>query len=132
MKHSSCDFKFEIEFNKMATSNELEDLSKQMIQSTGDYIKSEIDICIADYQMLEKMNRSVEEKYKILSNVSANISVEMEKLNEQYAHLLPLLAQIDEVETCVGELEQSANKLDQYSKKLETKFKQFVEKNNLK
>jgi hypothetical protein len=33
---------------------------------------------------------------------------------------------------CIGELEVSAAKLDAYSKRLDVKFKQFVEKNNLK
>ena len=56
----------------------------------------------------------------------------MEKLNEKYATLLPLLVQIDEVEMCIGELEMSATKLDAYSKRLDAKFKQFIEKNNLK
>jgi biogenesis of lysosome-related organelles complex 1 subunit 2 len=89
-------------------------------------------MCVADYKILEKMNRSVEEKYKNLSSVSGNINIEMEKLNEKYVNLLPLLSQIDEVELCVTELEASAGKLDVYSKKLETKFKQFIEKNNSK
>ena len=95
-------------------------------------VKGEIDLCVTDYKVLENMNRSVQEKYKNLSRVSGNISIEMEKLNEKYATLLPLLVQIDEVEMCIGELEMSATKLDAYSKRLDAKFKQFIEKNNLK
>ena len=122
-----------IKNNETSNSDKiLQDLSKEMLRSTGDYIKSEIDMCVADYKVLEKMNRSVEEKYKNLSNVSGNINIEMEKLNEKYANLLPLLSQINEVEMCVTELETSAGKLDTYSKKLEAKFKQFIEKNNSK
>lgn len=122
-----------IKNNETSNSDKiLQDLSKEMLRSTGDYIKSEIDMCVADYKVLEKMNRSVEEKYKNLSSVSGNINIEMEKLNEKYVNLLPLLSQIDEVELCVTELEASAGKLDVYSKKLETKFKQFIEKNNSK
>ena len=121
-----------METNQENTNKVLEQLTKEMLQTTSDYIKSEIEMCVADYQLLEKMNRSVEEKYKNLTTVSSSISSEMEKLNEKYAVLLPLLSQIDEVEKCVGELEQSASKLDNYSKRLEIKFKQFAEKNNLK
>lgn len=107
----------------------LEHLSKDMLKSTGDYIKEEIDLCISDYKLLTQMNKTVCEKYKNLTKYTSNISSEMEKLNESYTALLPLLSQIDEVERCVSELEQSANKLDSYSKRLETKFKQFCEKN---
>ncbi|CAF0828073.1 unnamed protein product [Brachionus calyciflorus] len=106
----------------------LEQLSKDMIKSTGDYIKEEIDICISDYKLLEQMNKLVTDKYKNLTKYTTGISSEMEKLNEAYATLTPLLSQIDEVEKCVGELEQSAAKLDAYSKRLDTKFKQFTEK----
>ena len=107
----------------------LENLSKDMIKSTGDYINGEIDVCIADYKLLEQMNKAVTEKYKNLTKYSSSISSEMDKLNEAYAALMPMLTQIDQVEKCIGDLEESANKLDVYSKKLEAKFKQFSEKN---
>lgn len=107
----------------------LDQLSKDMLKSTGDYIREEIDMCITDYKLLTQMNNSVCEKYKNLTKYTSSISSEMEKLNESYSALMPLLSQIDEVEKCVNELEQSANKLDSYSKRLEVKFKQFCEKN---
>lgn len=106
----------------------LEKLSKEMIKSTGDYIKEEIDLSISDYKALEQMNKLVTEKYKNLTKHSSNISNEMNKLNESYATLLPMLSQIDDVEKCVAQLELSAQKLDAYSKKLEAKYKQFTEK----
>ncbi|RNA01504.1 Biogenesis of lysosome-related organelles complex 1 subunit 2 [Brachionus plicatilis] len=107
----------------------LEQLSKDMLKSTGDYIKEEIDMCVSDYKLLTQMNNTVCEKYKNLTKFTSNISSEMEKLNESCTTLMPLLSQIDEVERCVSDLEQSANKLDNYSKRLEAKFKQFCEKN---
>lgn len=106
----------------------LEELSKDMLRSTGDYIKDELEICISDYKTLEQMNKLVAEKYKNLTKHSSGISNEMTKLNDSYSTLLPLLSQIDDVEACVSELEQSALKLDAYSKKLEARFKQFTEK----
>ena len=105
-----------------------EHLIKEMIESSGDYIKSEIDTCIADYSTLEKMNRTVIQRYKEVSKHTAEVSAEMIKLNESYAILLPMLSQIDEVEKCVASLEQTTAKLDNYSKRLEAKFKQFTEK----
>jgi biogenesis of lysosome-related organelles complex 1 subunit 2 len=106
----------------------LEHLSKDMIKSTGDCISGEIEMCIADYKLLEQMNKAVTEKYKNLTKYSSSINSEMDKLNEAYAALMPMLSQIDQVEKCVSELEESANKLDSYSKRLEAKFKQYTEK----
>lgn len=108
----------------------LEELSRDMIKTTGDYIKGEVDVCIADYKLLEQMNKMVMERYKGLGVNSQNIMKEMEKLNEAYAHLQPLLGQIEYVEKSVDELEATANKLDAYSKRLEAKFKQFTDRIN--
>ena len=106
----------------------LEELSREMIQTAGDYIKTEIDICVSDYKVLERMNQMVTDKYKNLDKNSASITNEMKKLNEAYENLLPLLSQIDDIENAITGLEQSANKLDVYSKRLESKYKQFAEK----
>jgi biogenesis of lysosome-related organelles complex 1 subunit 2 len=106
----------------------LDELSRDMIQTAGDYIKTEIDICVSDYKVLERMNQMVTEKYKNLDKNSASITNEMKKLNEAYDNLLPLLSQIDDIENAITGLEQSANKLDVYSKRLESKYKQFAEK----
>jgi hypothetical protein len=117
--------------NNSFKSTNLNVLSEEMLKSTGEYIKGEIDMCIADYKTLEKMNTTVAEKYKSLSTISSSINDEMSKLNETYATLVPMLNQIDDLESCVNQLEQAANKLDAHSKKLEIKFKQFQEKNML-
>lgn len=106
----------------------LEELSRDMIQSTGEYIKGEVDVCVADYKMLEQMNKLVTDKYRGLSLNSSKIMTEMDKLNEAYAQLVPLLGQIESVEKSVDELELTANKLDAYSKRLEAKFKQFTDR----
>jgi len=106
----------------------LDELSREMIQTAGDYIKTEIDICVSDYKVLERMNQMVTEKYKNLDKNSASITNEMKKLNEAYDNLLPLLSQIDDIENAIIGLEQSANKLDVYSKRLESKYRQFAEK----
>ena len=105
-----------------------EHLIKEMIETTGEYVKSEIDLCAADYKALEKMNKAVTERYRDVSKYTSSIGSEMQKLNESYANLTPMLAQIDDVEKCVSELEISAGKLDNYSKRLEAKYKQFTEK----
>lgn len=106
----------------------LNELSSEMLKSTADYIESEVALCTADYVTLEKMNRAVEAKYTNFSDISSNISQEMGKLNETYATLMPMLAQIDDLEGCIGQLEKSANKLDDYSKKLELRYKQIQDK----
>ena len=110
----------------------LDELSNEMLRSTGDYISSEIETCIADYVTLEKMNRAVADKYANLAVVSSNISGEMAQLNETYATLMPMLGQIDDLEMCIGQLEQSTNKIDEYSKRLEQKYRQVQEKYSTK
>ena len=106
----------------------LNELTSEMLKSTADYIRAEVDMCTADYVTLEKMNRAVGERYKNFSDISTNITREMTSLNETYTVLIPMLAQIDDLEECVGQLEKSANKLDDYSKKLEQRYKQIQEK----
>lgn len=106
----------------------LNELSSEMLKSTADYIETEVAMCTADYVTLEKMNRAVEAKYTNFSDISSNINQEMCKLNETYATLMPMLAQIDDLEGCIGQLEKSANKLDDYSKKLEHRYKQIQDK----
>ena len=118
--------------NVTKNTSVLNELSKEMLKSTGDYVNMEIDICIADYKTLEKMNTVLNDKYKSLADVSSSINVEMTKLNETYTNLKPMLAQIDDLENCVTQLENSANKLEIYSKRLEIKYKQFQEKNSFK
>lgn len=103
-------------------------LTQDMIQSTGDYIKSEVDLCVADYKTLESMNKLVKEKYLNYTTLAEAISNEMVDLNTSFDKLQPFLAQIDEIEKCLGVLEQSASKLDAYSKRLEAKYKQIAEK----
>jgi len=103
-------------------------LSYQIFLQDKHYIKSEVDCCIADYQVLEQINKIITKKYKTLSSHSTNIDNEMSKLSEGYANLLPLLIQIDHVERMIGELEISPHKLEQYSKRLESKYKLFAER----
>ena len=52
----------------------------------------------------------------------------MIELNQCYNNLNPLLAQISDIEKCVGDLESAAVRLDTYSKRLEAKYKQFSDK----
>lgn len=112
-----------------ATSNQkLELLANDMIKKSADYIKYEVDTCINDYNTLEKMNKQVKERYSNYTDLAKCISSEMIELNQCYNNLYPLLTQINDIEKCVTDLEQSAAKLDAYSKKLETKYKQFCDK----
>ena len=113
---------------KSEEDDQLNNLSYEMLKSTGDYIRSEVDIVIADYKTLEKMNQIVSQKYNNLSEISTNINGEMSKLNDTYETLMPMLAQIDELEKCISRLEKSATKLDDYSKRLDTRYRQIQEK----
>ena len=106
----------------------LEKQACEMITNTGNFIQYEIETCINDYKTLEKMNKQVTEKYLNYTDLAKSISNEMIELNQCYNNLYPLLAQVSDIEKCVGDLEQAATKLDAYSKKLEAKYKQFSDK----
>lgn len=110
------------------TAPNLEQLAKEMITNTGNYIEFEVETCVNDYRTLEKMNKQVTERYQKYTDLSKSISNEMIELNQCYDNLYPLLAQVNDIEKCVGDLEQAATRLDAYSKKLEAKYKQFSDK----
>ena len=59
-------------------------LTQDMIHSNGEYIKSEVDLCIADYKSLESMNKLVKERYLNYSNLAEAISNEMVDLNSSF------------------------------------------------
>jgi hypothetical protein len=109
-------------------TSKLEHYAKDMIANTGNYIKSEMEICSADYKTLERMNRSVAERYANYTDLAKSISSEMTELNECYDHLFPLLVNINDIEKAVSELETAIVQLDVYSRRLETKFKQYMDK----
>ena len=66
----------------------LNELTSEMLKSTADYIRAEVDMCTADYVTLEKMNRAVGERYKNFSDISTNITREMTSLNEIFCKFL--------------------------------------------
>ena len=51
-------------------SSNLEQLAKEMIKNTGNYIQFEVETCINDYKTLEKMNKLVTEKYQNYTDLS--------------------------------------------------------------
>jgi biogenesis of lysosome-related organelles complex 1 subunit 2 len=112
----------------VASSPSLETLANEMITNTSNYIKYEVETCINDYKTLEKMNTQVTERYLNYTDLAKSVSNEMIELNHCYNNLYPLLAQVSDIEKCVGDLEQAATRLDAYSKKLEAKYKQFSDK----
>jgi hypothetical protein len=48
----------------------LEQLAKEMITNTGNYIQLEIETCVNDYKTLEKMNKLVTERYQSYTDLS--------------------------------------------------------------
>jgi len=108
--------------------NALEDLGRDMIQKTCDYVKNEFDCCLVDYQLLEQFNKNIIEKYGALNPYSRNINNEMCLLNKSYFNLVPLLCQIQNMEKLITGLEIFSNKLEQYAKRLDLKYKQIIER----
>ena len=103
----------------------LDDLSRDMFDKVAAYFHGELEIAAEDYAVLEKMNRATTAKYVDMKTTGANIAKALNELNEKYASIAPQLAQIDQVEASVIQLEEAAHKLDTYSKALEQRWKQY-------
>ncbi len=114
--------------NNDKAASKLEHYAKDMLANTANYIKSEMETCVADYKTLEHMNRVVTERYVNYADLAKSVSSEMADLNRCYSNLFPLLVNINEIEKAVGELETATVQLDVYSRRLETKFKQYMDK----
>lgn len=98
-------------------------LANALFGKTSDYLYGELTANLDDYKLLETMNRVTWTKYTDMRQIAVNVSKNMTDLNVKHDSLLPLLAQIDQIEDSVAKLEQAAYKLDAYSKRLEAKFK---------
>ena len=122
----SASLKAKLSTTEVRDRETFEKLSGEMLQATGEYIKAEMDTCVADYVLLEKMNRGLAEKYRKLTQSSSTICKEMLRFSKVYDELGPMLCKIEDVESAIGELERAAAKLDSYTKRLEVKSKQLA------
>jgi hypothetical protein len=75
-------------------------------------------VTLDDYKLLEEMNKLTTNKYKELSQITFNVSKNVDQMNDKYKTLLPNLQLIDKLEEKVTKLEEMAYAIDAYSKRL--------------
>ncbi|OQR70725.1 biogenesis of lysosome-related organelles complex 1 subunit 2-like [Tropilaelaps mercedesae] len=106
----------------------MEEAADKMFTATADYVRTELNATLDEYQLLQKMNRAALTKYRDLTQTTQAIGVALEALEGQHKELAPILAQIDNIEESVNSLEQAVYKLDAHCKQLEQKFKSLENK----
>lgn len=104
-------------------------LADDLLKKTGSYVRSELEVSLADYKLLEDMNGATAKKYSDLKLLSHRVSQSMEDLDSNFSRLSPYLEKIDGLEAKVARLEEVAYSLDAYSKRLETKFRTLENRN---
>ncbi|KAF7992795.1 hypothetical protein HCN44_005139 [Aphidius gifuensis] len=109
----------------------LSHLANSMFQKTAEYLQEELTSTHADYRLLERLNKETIAKYAELKTISSSVSQSLDALNQKYKKLEPVLDNINQIDDSVAKLEQAAYKLAAYSKRLEAKFKDLSEKDNM-
>ncbi|XP_068935070.1 biogenesis of lysosome-related organelles complex 1 subunit 2-like [Petaurus breviceps papuanus] len=100
-------------------------LCQNIFSKMSTYLTGELTATSKDYKLLDNMNKLTSLKYVEMKDIAANISRNLEDLNQKSAALQPYLDQITLIEEHVVALEQSAYKLDAYSKNLEAKYRKL-------
>ncbi|XP_003737682.1 biogenesis of lysosome-related organelles complex 1 subunit 2 [Galendromus occidentalis] len=106
----------------------MEQAADKMFSSTADFLRTELNAAVDDFQLLQAMNKAALHKYKDLTKTTQVIGGALEALEDQYKDLAPILAQLDDIEENVNNLEQAAFKLDSFCKQLEQKLKSLETK----
>ena len=101
---------------------ELHSATSEMLAKMSKYVEGEAELSTEDYRLLQAMNITAADKYSEMAGYAAGLVAFAEQLDGKYRELAPQLAQIDAMESQVGELEGAVAQLDAYSRRLEAKF----------
>lgn len=111
-----ADTRRELEERVVATSAEA---SARLVE----YLESEGSVNAESYRCLQEMNLAGVERYRSAADLAAALNVSMKELSEKHAVLHPLLLQVRDIETHVGELERVVLQLNEYTKRLEHRYR---------
>ncbi|KAG4074029.1 hypothetical protein HA402_014234 [Bradysia odoriphaga] len=103
-------------------------LATKMFQKTHSYVSHELNTSLEDYKLLENMQKLTISKYSDMNQIAENLVTSSSELKQKFEELMPYLAEIDEIEKTVNDLEAAAFKLDAYSLRLESKFNELMKK----
>ncbi|CAK9301744.1 unnamed protein product [Gordionus sp. m RMFG-2023] len=98
--------------------------SEQTFSKIKSCIESEILLANKETDVLKKANNLLSQKYNQMEASLSKINDFSHELLKKYKNVMPLLQQIDTLETNIIALENIVFKLQDYSKQLETTFKQ--------
>ncbi|XP_047508212.1 biogenesis of lysosome-related organelles complex 1 subunit 2 [Pieris napi] len=104
-------------------------LATQLFKKTNDYLQGEVTAGQDHYILLEEINRLAITKYADLKNLTVNLEKTLNEYNKMYdTSILPLLQQIDDIDSQVTQFEANAYRLDSYTKQLKAQFEELCEK----
>ncbi|CAH4034790.1 biogenesis of lysosome-related organelles complex 1 subunit 2 [Pieris brassicae] len=104
-------------------------LATQLFKRTNDYLQGEVTAGQDHYILLEEINRLAITKYADLKNLTVNLEKTLNEYNKMYdTSILPLLQQIDDIDSQVTQFEANAYRLDSYTKQLKAQFEELCEK----
>ncbi|XP_022113939.1 biogenesis of lysosome-related organelles complex 1 subunit 2 [Pieris rapae] len=104
-------------------------LATQLFKKTNDYLQGEVAAGQDHYILLEEINRLAITKYADLKNLTVNLEKTLNEYNKMYdTSILPLLQQIDDIDSQVTQFEANAYRLDSYTKQLKAQFEELCEK----
>ncbi|XP_064399155.1 biogenesis of lysosome-related organelles complex 1 subunit 2-like [Halichondria panicea] len=106
-------------------SPEYRELARDMFEKITEYLNGELSATSEEYQLLHRLNQMTIAKYSDMTSLATRLNEVSESLNDKFVSLQPYCDQIDQVESSVSALEQTAYRLDAYCKRLEAKFKEF-------
>ncbi|XP_003389556.1 PREDICTED: biogenesis of lysosome-related organelles complex 1 subunit 2-like [Amphimedon queenslandica] len=104
------------------------ELTRDMFDKVADYVNGELAMTCEEYDLLLRLNQVTIAKYNDMTTIASGLADVSQRLNDKFVSLQQYCDQIDQVDTRVAELEQTAYRLDSYAKQLEARFKALERK----
>eukprot|EP00741_Cyanophora_paradoxa_P018369 tig00000204_g17736.t1 len=103
----------------------LAEMTRSMFENVTQYVEAELTAGNEDYRLLARMNETAGAKYTEMAEYASKLMAFHESLVKKEEEFKPYLAQIDEIDRNVGELEVVVARLDEYTRRLENKLRRL-------